>query len=147
MTSHRHLSNTASPVWLRSLVWELAWGGDVKRPPPPSQWCSTETPIKRGLYPYHHYQHRNIENHWADCVAKAVCLSCRQMAGRSAARPAGRRRRLPVRCAGRFCGVSGAVRPVGAAPGHLCVCAVCRFGMTIVFSSVTEADPSCRVSL
>ena len=42
------LSNAASPVSLRSLVWELAWGG-VIRPPPPGQWRSAETPVKRGL--------------------------------------------------------------------------------------------------
>ena len=33
--SRRDLSNAASPVSLRSLVWELAWGG-VIRPPPRS---------------------------------------------------------------------------------------------------------------
>ena len=36
----------------RSLVWELAWERGVIRPsppPPPSQWRSAETPVKRGL--------------------------------------------------------------------------------------------------
>ena len=46
--SRRDLSNAASPVSLRSLVWELAWGGGVIRPPP-GQWHSAETPVKRGL--------------------------------------------------------------------------------------------------
>ena len=42
--SRRDLSNAASPVSLRSLVWELAWGDVV-----PGQWRSAETPVKRGL--------------------------------------------------------------------------------------------------
>ena len=46
--SRRDLSNAASPVSLRSLVWELAWGGFI-RPPPPGQWRSAETPVKRGI--------------------------------------------------------------------------------------------------
>ena len=46
--SRRELSNAASPVSLRSLVWELAWGGRYT-PPPPGQWRSAETPVKRGL--------------------------------------------------------------------------------------------------
>ena len=46
--SRRDLSNAASPVSLRSLVWELAWGGRYT-PPPPGQWRSAETPVKRGL--------------------------------------------------------------------------------------------------
>ena len=33
--SRRDLSNAASPVSLRSLVWELAWGGVIRPPPPP----------------------------------------------------------------------------------------------------------------
>ena len=45
--SRRDLSNAASPVSLRSLVWELAWGGVIR--PPPGQWRSAETPVKRGL--------------------------------------------------------------------------------------------------
>ena len=47
--SRRELSNAASPVSLRSLVWELAWGGVIRPPPPPGQWRSAETPVKRGL--------------------------------------------------------------------------------------------------
>ena len=47
--SRRDLSNPASPVSLRSLVWELAWGGRYTPPPPPGQWRSAETPVKRGL--------------------------------------------------------------------------------------------------
>ena len=34
--SRRDLSNAASPVSLRSLVWELAWGGGRYTPPPRS---------------------------------------------------------------------------------------------------------------
>ena len=45
--SRRDLSNAASPVSLRSLVWELVWGGVIR--PPPGQWRSAETPVKRGL--------------------------------------------------------------------------------------------------
>ena len=52
--SRRDLSNAASPVSLRSLVWELVWGGwelvwGRYTPPPPGQWRSAETPVKRGL--------------------------------------------------------------------------------------------------
>ena len=32
---------------MHSLVWELKWG--VIRPPPPRQWCSAETTVKRGF--------------------------------------------------------------------------------------------------
>ena len=48
--SRRDLSNAASPVSLRSLVWELPGGGGGRYTlPPPGQWRSAETPVKSGL--------------------------------------------------------------------------------------------------
>ena len=55
--SRRDLSNAASPVSLRSLVWELAWGGVIRPPPPRSMafgWDPGQARVKPlALLPLH----------------------------------------------------------------------------------------------
>ena len=50
--SRRDLSNAASPVSLRSLVWELAWGGRYTPPPPRSMafgWDPGQSQVKHKM--------------------------------------------------------------------------------------------------
>ena len=51
-TSRRDLSNAASPVSLRTLVWELAWGALCASPPPRSMafgWDPGQVRVNRGM--------------------------------------------------------------------------------------------------